>query len=35
VIKSINYKNDEICLVGRALVELEIEDGAAASEPAK
>ena len=27
VIKSINYKNDEICLVGRALVELEVEDG--------
>ena len=29
VIKSINYKNDEICLVGKALVEIEIEDGAA------
>jgi len=28
VIKSIKYSNDEICLVGRALVELEIEDGA-------
>ena len=35
VIKSINYKNDEICLVGKALIEMEIEEGAATSEPAK
>lgn len=36
VIKSINYKNDEICLVGKALIEMEVEEGAAAtSEPAK
>jgi pyruvate/2-oxoglutarate dehydrogenase complex dihydrolipoamide acyltransferase (E2) component len=26
VIKKINYKNDEICLVGRALIEIELED---------
>lgn len=36
VIKSINYKNDEICLVGKALIEMEVEEGGAAtSEPAK
>jgi pyruvate/2-oxoglutarate dehydrogenase complex dihydrolipoamide acyltransferase (E2) component len=28
VIKSINFKNDEVCLVGHALIEIEVEDGA-------
>ena len=27
VVTKINYKNDDICLVGRPLVELELEDG--------
>ena len=27
VIKSIKYKNDEMCLVGHALIEIEVEDG--------
>jgi hypothetical protein len=31
VIKSINYKNDEICLVGKALIDIEIEEAAAAT----
>lgn len=31
VIKSIKFQNDEICPVGRALVELEVEDGAEAA----
>lgn len=31
VIKKINYKNDEICLVGKALIELEIEESAQAT----
>ena len=35
VVKSVNYKSDEICLVGKALVELEIEDGASTPEPPK
>lgn len=36
VIKSINYKNDEICLVGKALIEIETEEGVSAqAEPAK
>jgi 2-oxoisovalerate dehydrogenase E2 component (dihydrolipoyl transacylase) len=37
VIKSINYKNDEICPVGKALIEIEIEgdDHAPSSTPAK
>ena len=35
MIKSINYKSDEICLVGKALIEIEVEEGAAASEPVK
>ena len=26
VIKSIKYKNDDICLVGKALVEIEVEE---------
>jgi len=36
VIKSIKYKNDEICLVGHALIEIEVEEekGAAAETPA-
>lgn len=38
VIKSIKYKNDELCLVGHALIEIEVEDGSDASptqQPAK
>ena len=27
VIKSIKYKNDEMCLVGHALIEIEVDDG--------
>lgn len=33
VIKSINYKNDEICLVGKALIEIEVEEGGAGAPP--
>jgi 2-oxoisovalerate dehydrogenase E2 component (dihydrolipoyl transacylase) len=37
VIKSIKYKSDEICLVGHALIEIEVEEdkAAATSAPAK
>lgn len=37
VIKSIKYKNDEICLVGRALIEIEVAEDATTpvAEPAK
>ncbi len=31
VIKSIKYKNDEMCLVGHALIEIEVDDGKDAS----
>lgn len=31
VIKKINFKNDDICLVGKALVELEVETAGEAS----
>lgn len=34
VIKSIKYKNDELCLVGHALIEIEVEDGASDATPA-
>lgn len=27
VIKSIKYKNDEMCLVGHALIEIEVDEG--------
>ena len=29
VIKKINYKNDEICLVGKSLVDVEVGDNVA------
>ena len=37
VVKKINYKNDDICLVGHALVEVELEDskGSASTTAAK
>lgn len=35
VIKSIHFKNDEICPVGKALIEIEVEDGAETAAPAK
>lgn len=37
IIKKINYKNDELCLVGRSLVEVEIESvsESTTTEPAK
>ena len=35
VVKKINFKNDDICLVGHPLVEVEMEDGkGAAATPA-
>lgn len=33
VVKSIKFGNDEICLVGHALIEMEVEDGAASNAP--
>ena len=34
VIKSIHFKNDEICPVGKALIEIEVEDGTETSQAA-
>jgi 2-oxoisovalerate dehydrogenase E2 component (dihydrolipoyl transacylase) len=34
IIKSIKYKNDEICPVGKALIEIEVEEDGAAATPA-
>ena len=31
IIKSIKYKNDDICLVGKPLVEIEVEEEAGAA----
>jgi pyruvate/2-oxoglutarate dehydrogenase complex dihydrolipoamide acyltransferase (E2) component len=33
VIKSIKYKNDEICPVGKALIEIEVEESGSATTP--
>ena len=35
VVKEINYKEDDICLVGHNLISIEVEDGSAAPEEPK